>query len=326
MPSVSIIIPAYNAAPFLARAVRSAVLQTYTDIEIIIVDDGSTDATAAVMALLAAADPRIITIALPRNRGVSAARNAALARAGGEWIALLDADDEVEPSRIEYLLRKAAELGADMVADNLLMQNFESGSSLGLAFPDDWMTQHGVTPRYILERDIPGIFRREIAYIKPLIRHSLLTQNAISYNEDVRAAEDLLFIITCLRAGARLCLLPSSFYLYKLRENSISARGDANESSLRVNEILTSMLGTDPALRDLLFLRQDAVNFERFIWWVRQRDWRRALAAAWSIRKPFFLAKIFAAICRRLGLRVANPAAARLAKIREVSGYFFEKK
>lgn len=107
MPDVSVIIPAWNAAATLAETVRSASAQSHADIEILIVDDGSTDATRAIADSLAETDPRI-TVLSQRNAGVAAARNAGLARARGAWAAWLDADDLWHPQKLARQLAAAA--------------------------------------------------------------------------------------------------------------------------------------------------------------------------------------------------------------------------
>ncbi len=96
---VSIIVPAHNADASLARTIRSAQAQTWPDIEIVIVNDGSSDGTADIIASLADADRRIVSITQP-NAGVAAARNAGMMAARGEFIAPLDADDIWHPTKI----------------------------------------------------------------------------------------------------------------------------------------------------------------------------------------------------------------------------------
>lgn len=96
---VSVIVPAYNAARWIVPTLRSAQAQTLGDIEIIVVDDGSLDTTAALVRRLAAGDRRIRLIVLT-NRGVGAARNAAIAEARGRFIAPLDADDLWDPEKL----------------------------------------------------------------------------------------------------------------------------------------------------------------------------------------------------------------------------------
>jgi glycosyltransferase involved in cell wall biosynthesis len=96
MPKVSVIIPTYNRAQFLPRAIRSVQGQTFRDWELIVVDDGSIDGTQQL--LRAWADMRVVS---QPNRGVSAARNAGVRIASGEWIAFLDSDDEWRPEKLE---------------------------------------------------------------------------------------------------------------------------------------------------------------------------------------------------------------------------------
>ncbi len=98
-PLVSIILPVYNRAQTLARCVESVRAQTFADWELVAVDDGSSDASAA--ALEAFADPRIRVLRHERNRGPGAARNTALRAARGEFVALIDSDDEWLPRKLE---------------------------------------------------------------------------------------------------------------------------------------------------------------------------------------------------------------------------------
>jgi glycosyltransferase involved in cell wall biosynthesis len=96
VPVVSVIMPAYNAAEYIETAIASALKQTFTDLELIVVDDGSSDRTAAIVEAAAARDPRV-RLVRQANGGVSQARNAALRIAGGRYFALLDSDDLWSP-------------------------------------------------------------------------------------------------------------------------------------------------------------------------------------------------------------------------------------
>jgi glycosyltransferase involved in cell wall biosynthesis len=102
-PEVSVVIPTFNRVSFLPSAIASARAQTLTDIEIIIVDDGSTDDTPSLTAALAGRDPRIRTIR-QENRGLAAARNAGLACARARWVAFLDDDDLWHPDFLSHML------------------------------------------------------------------------------------------------------------------------------------------------------------------------------------------------------------------------------
>lgn len=98
-PLVSVIMPAHNAAPFIGQAIRSVQEQTYENIELIVVDDGSQDQTARVVREIAETDGRVTLLQQP-NRGVAAARNAGIEASGGQYIAPLDADDVWHPQKI----------------------------------------------------------------------------------------------------------------------------------------------------------------------------------------------------------------------------------
>jgi glycosyltransferase involved in cell wall biosynthesis len=111
-PLVSVIIAAYNAEAYIAETCRSVLNQTHRAIELIVVDDGSTDATAAIVSSIADTDSRVRLIR-QRNLGVAAARNCAMAVASGEFIAPLDADDLWVPTKIERQVQRMEESGPD---------------------------------------------------------------------------------------------------------------------------------------------------------------------------------------------------------------------
>jgi glycosyltransferase involved in cell wall biosynthesis len=104
MTSVSVIIPAYNAEPHIAETLNSVLAQTFTDLEVIVVDDGSTDCTAKIVEKMARADKRVSLLS-QQNAGVAAARNAGMKVARGEWLAFLDADDIWYPQKLDRQLQ-----------------------------------------------------------------------------------------------------------------------------------------------------------------------------------------------------------------------------
>jgi glycosyltransferase involved in cell wall biosynthesis len=113
MPSISVVIPAYNRADTIGLAVGSVLRQTVGDLEVIVVDDASTDGTAA--ALGAIGDRRLRVIRHERNAGGSAARNTGIRAAAGDWIAFQDSDDEWLPLKIERQLAALARFGEEAV-------------------------------------------------------------------------------------------------------------------------------------------------------------------------------------------------------------------
>jgi glycosyltransferase involved in cell wall biosynthesis len=111
-PLVSVIVPVYNGEAFISDTLESALGQTYRNIEVIVVDDGSRDRTRAIVDAWVERDSRVRVLA-QENRGVAAARNRALATARGEFIAPLDADDLWDPTKIERQVRRMTEAGED---------------------------------------------------------------------------------------------------------------------------------------------------------------------------------------------------------------------
>jgi hypothetical protein len=108
MPDLSVVIPCWNAAGSIGGAIRSVLDEPGLALECIVVDDASTDGTADLVASIASADPRVILIRRPVNAGVSSARNAALERFRGDWLAFLDADDRFLPGGLAAMRRAAA--------------------------------------------------------------------------------------------------------------------------------------------------------------------------------------------------------------------------
>ena len=104
-PRLTILIPSWNAATSIERAVESVLEDPAIPLECIVIDDGSTDGTQGLVAAIAARDPRVILISIPENGGVSAARNRGLETARGEWLAFLDADDRLLPGGVAALMR-----------------------------------------------------------------------------------------------------------------------------------------------------------------------------------------------------------------------------
>ena len=117
---ISIIIPVYNVKPYLRKCLDSVINQTYRELEILIVDDGSTDGSGEICDEYKK-DERVIVFHT-ENRGLSCARNVGLDNAKGEWIGFVDSDDWIEPDMYEALLKKAEESGADVVECGFFME------------------------------------------------------------------------------------------------------------------------------------------------------------------------------------------------------------
>lgn len=282
--AVSVIIPAHNAGEYVREAIGSALAQTRRDIEVIVVDDGSADATWEAISACAKHDGRVVPVRRERRGGPAVARNAAIGRARGRWIAVLDADDLFMPERLERLVGLAEAADADLLADNLRECDFATGEPLGLHFPDEAMAYPDPLPLVELVRrdmpDTPG--RSRFGFIKPVIRRDFLLRHGIGYAEDVLASQDFLLYFECVARGARLRLTPEAWYIYRLRAGSISTRRD---STLYRSAANRRMLRAASALGDrevvaLLRRRQRLIDFDSFALSVERGDVAGALRHA----------------------------------------------
>lgn len=218
-PRVSVVVAAYEASGFVGAAVASALGQTLEDIEVIVVDDASRDDTLAAARAAAAGDPRLVTIRLERNGGPSAARNAALRAARGDWVAVLDADDAMEPERLEALLAFVEAERADIVADWLLV--IEEGRAPEVLKPNG-MPSPLTLAAYARDNSLGGTGCS--GYLKPMFRRAFLVEHALAYDESLRVAEDWTLIADALALGARYAILDRPLYRYAVHAGSISHR------------------------------------------------------------------------------------------------------
>ena len=113
-PLISVIVPVYNVEPYLDRCLGSLAAQTYSELEIIVIDDASKDHGGKICDAWAAKDPRLQAVHFPVNRGLSAARNEGVRRAAGPFVCFVDSDDYVEPNLLERLYESLVETGAQI--------------------------------------------------------------------------------------------------------------------------------------------------------------------------------------------------------------------
>ena len=141
-PRVSVILPTHNRVAFIERSTASVLAQTASDLELIIVDDASTDSTAEVLRRLAAAEPRIRVIHNAQARGGGGARNVGIEAARGQWVAFLDDDDEWLPHKLEHQLAKLAGDPGAVACGCHFEQHFPSGKTRVFRVPENVTLQH----------------------------------------------------------------------------------------------------------------------------------------------------------------------------------------
>jgi glycosyltransferase involved in cell wall biosynthesis len=209
-PLVSVLVPAHNAAGTIAAALGTATGQTWPEIEILVVDDGSTDETASIVAEFAAADPRIRLIRRP-NGGVSAARNSALAVARGAWLAPLDADDLWRRDKIERQLARADDPETVCVYGWYVPVDAE-----GRAMPD--RVSGGRREGMVRDALLLGNFVGPGS--SPLLRRSAV-EAAGGWDETLRGNEDHALYLRLAGAG-RFRVVPEVLVGHRQRADSLS--------------------------------------------------------------------------------------------------------
>jgi glycosyltransferase involved in cell wall biosynthesis len=230
MGTVTVIIPAYNQASYLGQAVQSALAQTHRDLEVIVVDDGSTDDTALVAQ--AFADTRVRYI-YQENRGLSSARNAGLREASGVFISFLDSDDQFLPHKLELLLAE-------------LERHPEAGLAAGQAIPVD---QDGQPIGKVFDKGLPAE-RAQWLLGNPLHVGSVLLRREWQervgfFDESLRSYEDWDLWLRLARARCPMRWVARPVSLYRFHPTQMTR--DGRQMTTATFAVLDKVL-SDPTL------------------------------------------------------------------------------
>jgi len=217
---VSVIVPVYNVEMYLEECLDSIIKQTFNDIEIILVNDGSTDRSLEIMELYASRDARI-TVLNQSNRGVSVARNTGMEHASGEYILFVDSDDRIVSDAVEKLYRKALETGADLVIGNTLYCYPDGKQSALHPYCRDSTLDNGLLRTG--EEAFTELMDR--SKFPPLIwlyfiRRSLIIDHQLFFPAGI-IHEDELWCVKAMLIVQKVLLLDFNYYLYRQRDNSI---------------------------------------------------------------------------------------------------------
>lgn len=214
MPTVSVVIPIYNRAEYVRECLDSLVAQTLSDIEIVCVDDGSTDDTPAVLARYERDDSRV-SVVRQDNAGAGAARNAGLARATGTYLAFLDADDTFDPTLLEKMVAACERDTADLAVCGA--RHFGGRDRTA-----DWLLRIDLLPDRIpfSRRDIPDhilLFTSSVPWNK-LFRRSFVIDNGLRFQE-IRRANDLYFTGLALVRAGRITIVDEHLVNYRVGQS-----------------------------------------------------------------------------------------------------------
>ena len=208
---VSVIVPVYNVEPYLSACLVSCMQQTLKDIEIICVNDGSTDHSLEILKEFQKADRRIRIID-KENGGLSSARNAGIKAARGEWLVFLDSDDLLSENACERVWCESMEEPTDIVI-------FGARTFPGYPAPDPWLTNNlnvpsrrfsGFKPEILFQTNgsIPFVWRQAF-------RRKLLQENDLLFDEEVRFGEDAVFQLEVFPHAANFAYISDPLYHYR---------------------------------------------------------------------------------------------------------------
>ncbi|AFY59076.1 glycosyl transferase [Rivularia sp. PCC 7116] len=224
-PEVSVIILAYNTEKYIAQAINSALQQTEKNIEIIIVDDGSTDNTLEVINSFF--DKRIKVLVNQRNLGQNFSTNRAIKVAKGNWITRLDSDDWYAVDRLEKLLKIANSQNVDIIADDIYF--IQDGKNLPwstLLSQSKYKIKNNTEISSIdfIEKDVPGMWGLHLGLTKPLIKINFIQKHNIKNHDNILIGGDFWFYLICLAHGAKFLFVPNPYYFYRSRPGSSVAQ------------------------------------------------------------------------------------------------------
>ena len=238
-PLVSMIVPVYNVQDSVARCLESLCAQTWKNIEIILINDGSRDESYAICESFCQKDPRIVLVD-KSNTGVSDTRNCGLSLAQGDYVQFVDSDDYIEPDFTEHLVTAAEAHHADLVISPYwmvipanstrmaaAMENLQENLGIEEKRPDD-VREYGFLPEGIYDRDTfalrlmekPASFFYSVLWNK-LYRRDILVDNHLQFTSEVRWAEDLVFNLEYILYANVFVSIPKAGYHYVQNPQSI---------------------------------------------------------------------------------------------------------
>lgn len=227
MPKVSVIIPVYNSEVYLREAVQTVLDQTEKDIEVILVNDHSTDTSWEICDDISEQDPRVVAVNLPVNKGICGARNEGLKRASGEYIAFCDNDDFFTPELIEENYETAKKQDADMVkfgrklidvdSNGKVLRQKESPIPQSFYFEgkDELLSNFFAIKSFGLLTNVwNGLYKL-----------SVIKENDIWFDETMRfGSEDADFSLRFFDVSNNLAINPKSYYIHYRRNASSTSR------------------------------------------------------------------------------------------------------
>lgn len=251
---VSIIVPAFNVAPYLEKCINSLKNQTYQNIEIIVINDGSTDETDEICHQLALSDHRVKYIK-QENKGVSAARNLGYEISKGDYFTYVDGDDWVHPSFIEFTLNVAKATNADVVRNSLISVGKNGRHEIG-----NQINNFGLSSKITNFRESPIILTDMPISPCAGIYKKNSTTNLARFPEGFRY-EDIYYYWKIIKSSKRVAYLDKGLYYYRKREGSATAT---------IGKLNIDVIKSLTCIYDEIIDKNDCVLFDAFCSYVER--------------------------------------------------------
>ena len=276
---VSVVMPLYNAKDYLKYAVDSVLNQTLKNIEVVIVDDCSTDGSLDLCRELYGNDPRVRLFRQDKNGGPGAARNRAIAEARGEYIAFIDSDDEMLPDNLRQMFETAKKYDADFLHNNQIRATliFEDGalSPELLNEQDNIVTCQldrgpSLTGVELLTQDLSERLalwkegRLQWSVCNKMIRRSFILDNGL-YFPSTKLAEDTMFCLQCLMTAKNYVLMPGGWYIVRRDGASLTRGAVSPDKSINIIKAQLQVVKNLQALAEKIPFLKDEANFTTIV-------------------------------------------------------------
>ena len=213
MPFFSIIVPVYNVEAYLDECLNSIVCQTFTDFEVIIVNDGSTDKSLSICEFFASKYP-CVKLINQSNKGLSGARNTGFGLALGQYIWFVDSDDYLQKNSLMILYNTLINTNVDVLG----FSNYHFIEKTQI------LKENNINPETAILTNLELINQNLLFEIAPWIytyKHTFLKNNNISFREDIKIHEDEFYLIEILSKLKTIKFISDRLYIYRIRPNSL---------------------------------------------------------------------------------------------------------
>ena len=241
---ISVIVPVYNSEKYIERAVESLINQSYENMEIILINDGSTDASLKCCKNLSKKDNRIIVID-KENSGVSSTRNIGIEKATGEYITFIDGDDYIDITAYEECMEIIDKYNPDFLKFSYYKESekkkirysFKSEPNKLL----DIKNKESYIKKIFSSKDFEGIWNL-------IIKKTILDEYKIRFDEKLIVAEDFKFMCDCFKYANNIYIFNKPFYHYVINQDSVTQKYDINKLIVRCDNIIKSYIESSRTL------------------------------------------------------------------------------